>query len=111
MARRRLNRRHLVVAGLLVALAVLPNVVHLRHGLVYRPPREFGTLAVNVLVLDHVVYHFEPSSLDRAQGIAYRWEQFRRCWWILAAAAGCIVVWALLPIPPILGPDDDEPCD
>src|SRR5262245_20937879 len=43
----------------------------------------------------------EVSSIDRARWIEYRWEQYRRLWWVFALVAACIVVREFLPIPPV----------
>ena len=51
---------------------------------------------------------FWRSRRRRARGIAYRWEQYRRLWWVFAGLATCILVREFLPIPLLFGPDDNE---
>jgi hypothetical protein len=102
---RRVSRRRLVVAAVLVVLAVLPNVVRLRAPLAYRHNPQVLP-AVFVLFLDYA-WPVEVSSTERARWIDYRWEQFRRYSWILAAVAGLIVVREFLPVPRLFGRDED----
>ena len=81
---RRVNRRRLVFAGLLVALAVLPNVVHVYGALMYTPATKGGvaylptpdreSYVVHVMFLDRTVFHLDAPSVDRAKAIGYRWE-------------------------------------
>jgi hypothetical protein len=117
---RRVSRRRLVYATLLAALAVLPNVVHVYGGVmyfpardawVYRPSPEPNDPVVRVFFIEHLVFQAKVPSVERARSIGYRWEKYRSYWWIFAAAAGCVVLWAVLPIPRLFGPDDDESCD
>jgi hypothetical protein len=110
---RRVSRRRLVVAGLLVVLAVLPQVVHV-YGSRFNPdpeapfrPDNPTRPVVRVMFMHVDLFHFEASSVERARIVAYRWEQYRRLSWILAAVAAVIVARELLPIPRIFGRDDD----
>jgi hypothetical protein len=113
---RRVSRRRLVVAAVLVVLTVLPNIVSLYDGTAYRVPRESGATratvddnypVVGVCFLNRPLFNVEASSAERAQGIAYRWEQYRRYSWILATVAGLILVREFLPVPRLFGRDDD----
>ena len=57
--------------------------------------------------MQRLVARFNDSEAAHHRAIGYRWEQYRQCWWILATVAGCIVVYSLLPLPRLFGPDDD----
>jgi hypothetical protein len=63
-------------------------------------------VAVAVCFLDYD-WPVEVSSLDRAHGIEYRWEQYRRLWWVFALVAARVVVREFLPVPRLFGRDDD----
>jgi hypothetical protein len=91
----------------------VPNVVHLRAAAAYRhnpqvlpamTDRTYPAVAVCSLGYDRPI---EVSSLDRAHGIEYRWEQYRGLWWLFAAIAGLVVARELLPVPRLFGRDDD----
>jgi hypothetical protein len=115
-ARRHVCRRRLVYAALLIAAAVLSNVVHVCEGIAYHPSHDVVYLptpernypCVNVHFLDRVWFYVKAPSEERARGIAYRWERYRPLWWIPAAIATCIVSRELLPISRFFGADDDE---
>jgi hypothetical protein len=110
---RRLNRRRLIFAALRFALAILPNFVHVYRTRVNPDPEapfrqdNLTRPVVRVMFLYLDWFHFEAPSVERAKTVAYRWEQYHRWPWILAAAAGCIVVREILPIR-LFGRDDDE---
>jgi hypothetical protein len=108
------RRSRLAVAALLVALTILPRVVHLRFAVAHRHnpqvilPVDDNTFpAVAICFLDQA-WPVEASSFERAKSVDYRWEQYRRLWWVFAAVAACVVVRPFLPIPAVFGPDDEE---
>lgn len=107
MARRRVSPRRLAFAALLVGLAVLPNVVHVRGGLTYGWPNPEQPSFL-VYVVNHHWFSVDATSADRARGIAYRWDRYRFYSWIPAVVAACVLVWPFLPIRAIFGPDDEE---
>src|SRR5262245_29809048 len=109
----RVSRRRLVVAAVLVVLAVVPNVVEVCAAVAFRhnpqvlpamTDETFPMVAVCFLGLEWPV---QVSSIERAHGIEYRWEQYRRLWWVFAAFAGLIVVREFLPLPRLFGQDEE----
>src|SRR6516162_4342098 len=106
---RRVSRRRLAVAVVLLALSVLPNVIHV-HGSAYNPvpnahlrPDNPKRPVVCLMFLGGTLTYFDVSSVERARWIRYRWEQYRRYSWVLALLAGFIVVREFLPIPRLFG--------
>jgi hypothetical protein len=104
---RRVSRRRLAVAAVLVVLAVLPHVVTV-YGAMYHPDwREDVRPVVHVMVRDSTLFHLDTSSVERAKSAGYWWEQYRQYWWILAAVAACIVLREFLPVPRVFASDDE----
>jgi hypothetical protein len=115
-ARRRVSRRRLAIAALLVALAGLPWFVRVeggmfttstKSGLLFLPTQDRQSYLVRVNFLDHVLFVLNTPSADRARGIGYRWEQYRQCWRVFTVAAAGVLIWPLLPIRAIFA-DDEE---
>jgi hypothetical protein len=110
---RRLSRRRLAVAALLVALAVLPHLVQLRAAIANRhnpqvlPAATDNTYPTVAICFLGGAWPIEAPSIERARWIGYRWEQHRRYAWVLALLAGLIVVREFLPIPRLFGREDD----
>jgi hypothetical protein len=113
-------RRRLVYVAFLAALAILPNVVHVygalryvpatKGGVVYLPTPDRESPVVHIMFLDRTWFDVEASSVERAKSFGYRWEQYRRWSWVFAAVAACVLIWPLLPIRAVFGPED-ESCD
>ena len=79
---------------MLVVMAVLPNVVHVYGGVLYIPGRKAtwcsplratrGLHRQRPLPSSLWFYVDAPFS-EPAKALGYRWEQYRRCWWVFAA--------------------------
>jgi hypothetical protein len=92
-------------------LAVLPNVIHV-YGATHQQqwkgePMHEPRPVAHVMFLDRHWFHVETPSVERAKWIGYRWEQYRRLWWVLALVAACVVVREIVPVPRLFGRDDD----
>jgi hypothetical protein len=108
---RRVSRRRIVVAAVLVALAVVPNIVHV-YVEYYPDVRALPSLPLFVRPVVHVAFlnrdRFQFSAtVDQAHSVELWWHTYRRCWWALAALAVCIVIREFLPIPRVFGRDDE----
>jgi hypothetical protein len=116
--RRRVSRRSLVFAALLVALAILLHFVHVRGAQLYTPATQGGVVylptpdrvscAAYVMLLDRTLFSFDVSTFHVAQAVTHWWEQYERYAWVFAVVAGCIVVRELLPIARLFGQDEEE---
>jgi hypothetical protein len=101
---RRISRRRLIVAVVLVVLAVLPQAVRV-FGAIYR---DFPTEPERAVI--HVTFPGRTwllnATAELAKSARYWWEQYRQLWWVPALVAVCVVFCENLPVPRILGPDD-----
>jgi hypothetical protein len=73
---RRVSCRRLVVAALLVALAVLPNAVHVYAAVwyYYVPASEVAWVQVHLPMSPRPSFRFDVDSLESAKAIASAWE-------------------------------------
>jgi hypothetical protein len=105
----RVSRRRLVVAALLVALAVLPNAVHVYAAVwyYYVPTSLVAWVQVHLPMSPRPWLRLDVESLESVKAITSGWESYRRLWFLFALVAGVIVVRELVPVPRAFGHEDE----
>jgi hypothetical protein len=99
------------IAAVLLALAVVPNVVGVHAAVAnnHLPASKIAWVLVRLPLNPRPYYLFDVSSLESAKAVESGWETCRRWSWLLLVLALVIVGRELLPVARVFGHDDKDP--